>query len=120
VIEFLEWNEMGPYLFVASIFIKTTATIGLFYFLVEYVNAKNRPFKVSTSAEAEDKVGEKTILFPPRSKSMIHWFALLARNKESVDDEHSMVLFETNLTLTFQGGLTWSKQRGTKKFIYFL
>ncbi|WP_163101320.1 hypothetical protein [Peribacillus alkalitolerans] len=118
MIEFLEWQELGPYLFVASIFIKTTATIGLFYFLVEYVNAKNRPFKISTHAEDDEKAVGISILILPR-QSILQWFALLARNKESVDDEHSMNLFEINLRSTFQGGLSWIKKQRKQDIYYF-
>ncbi|WP_108669399.1 hypothetical protein [Peribacillus acanthi] len=119
MIEFLEWHEIGPYLFFASIFLKTTATIGLFYFLVEYLNTKNSPFKISTHTDEMEKVAENQILFP-QAQSILQWFALLVRNKESVDDEDSKILFEPNSVLTIQGGLLWSKLKRKKDYRYYI
>ena len=118
MIEILDAQDLIFYLSFASLLLKMTAVMGLYFFLTLYVrnNPSQQHAKYAVSYDAPFKKAQKCY---NENNSFAHWLARRVRRIESSDESPASILFENKFDFTFQGG-SLCHQKQKESYLPFL
>lgn len=110
MIEFLDAQDLIFYLSFASLLLKMTAVMGLYFYLTLYVNNQSQQHsRLTANYQAPFKKAQKRY---NENNSFAHWLARRVRRIESSDESPASILLENKIYFTFQGGpLCHKKQK---------
>lgn len=102
MIEILDAQDLIFYLSFASLLLKMTAVMGLYFFLTLCVsNQSQQHSKFTASYDAPFKKAQKCY---NENNSFAHWLARRVRRTESADESPASILLENKSYFKFQGG----------------
>ena len=108
LIEFFEAQDLLFYISFASLLLKMTAVMGLYFFLTLYVNNQSQQHsRFSASYDTPIKKPQKNY---NENNSFAHWLARCVRRIESSDESPAPLLLEKNPDFKIQGGQTCHKK----------